>query len=162
MAAALVVNRVRGKMEATHSEPVWREKANFIIAAAVDPSDTEVTTEQLWVRKIADKQFEVCCIPFFVYNLALGDRVETTDDLLVDRVAESSGRFVFRVFFPHADSPKDATTTALTSLDALLEWSSPSLLAVDASNEAHARTIADFLQKEEDQGHLMYETGRTI
>lgn len=148
-------------MEATHSEPVWRDKANFIIAATVGPSTIKVTTEQLWVRKIAEKRFEVCCIPFFVYNLALGDKVEATDDLLVDRVAEPSGRFVFRVFFPHPGSPRDATVSALTGLDALLEWSSPSLLAVDAIDESHARIIAGFLQQEEDQGHVMYETGRS-
>jgi len=148
-------------MEATHTEPVWRDRANFIIAATVDSSDTEVTTEQLWVRKIADKQFEVCCIPFFVYDLALGDKVETTEELLVDRVVEPSGRFVFRVFFPRPDSPKDETTAALLKLDALLEWSSANLLAVDASNETHARNVANFLQEAENRGHLIYETGRS-
>ncbi|MFE4542364.1 hypothetical protein [Arthrobacter sp. NPDC056727] len=55
-----------GNMEATHSEPVWRDKANFIIAATVGSSATEVTTEQLWVRKIDGMQYEICCIPFFV------------------------------------------------------------------------------------------------
>jgi hypothetical protein len=148
-------------MEATHSEPVWRDRADFIIAVTVGPSDTGVTTEQLWARKITGNQFELCCIPFFVYDLALGDIVEIKGDLLVDRVAESSGRFVFRVFFPHPDSPRDATLSALTRLGALTEWSSTSLLAVDASSETRAKTIAGFLQQAEEQGHLMYETGRT-
>lgn len=149
-------------MEATHSEPVWRDRADFIIAATVRPSDGQVTTEQLWVRRVAGKRFELCCIPFVVYNLALGDIVETTDDLVVDRVAEPSGHFVFRVFFPHSDSPRGATFSALTALDALTEWSSPSLLAVDASNETRAKAIANFLQQAEDHGHLMYETGRQL
>jgi hypothetical protein len=147
-------------MEAIHSEPAWRDRADFIIAAPVGPSATGVTTEQLWARKITGNQFELCCIPFFVYDLALGDIVETTGDLLVDRVAEPSGRFVFRVFFPHSDSPREATLAALSALDALTEWSSPSLLAVDASKETRAKTIAGFLQQSEDQGHLLYETGQ--
>jgi hypothetical protein len=49
----------------------------------------------------------------------------------------------------------------LESLGALLEWSSPSLLAVDARDRAHAQVVADFLQEREGLGHLMFETGKT-
>jgi hypothetical protein len=33
--------------------------------------------EQLWARQVGDRRFEICCIPFFVYDMALGDVVET-------------------------------------------------------------------------------------
>ncbi|MFE4542365.1 DUF4265 domain-containing protein [Arthrobacter sp. NPDC056727] len=98
---------------------------------------------------------------FSFYDLALGDKVEAAADLLVDRVTEPSGRFVFRVFFPQPHSPRETTVSALTALGALVEWSSPSLLAIDATDESHARVVASFLQQAEDNGHLMYETGRS-
>src|SRR5947209_2116831 len=63
--------------EAVHSEPVWRDRSNFIIAAEVlGGGDTR--TEQLWARQVDEHRFEVCCIPFFVYDVALGDVVVTS------------------------------------------------------------------------------------
>lgn len=85
--------------EAVHRDPVWRERSNFIIATEVDPADTNVTTEQLWARKVDDCHFELCCIPFFAYDLALGDVVEVDADYMVRRVSTASGRYVFRVYF---------------------------------------------------------------
>src|SRR2546430_10103541 len=44
--------------------------------------------------------FEICCNPFFVYNLAQGDIVTTSSTRgrrhMVDGVADPSGRYVFR------------------------------------------------------------------
>lgn len=148
-------------MEATHSDPVWRDRADFIIATPIDPAATAVVSEQLWARRIGERQFEICCIPFFAYNLALGDVVETTTEFLAERVIEESGRYVFRVFFGETTFPREATTSTLASLGALMEWSSPNLLAVDAPNEALAKSIGDFLQKQEDRSILLYETGRS-
>ena len=52
---------------ALHMNPVWRDKANFIIDAELGEGQGKY--EQLWVRKIEnqEKQFEVCCIPAFLY-----------------------------------------------------------------------------------------------
>ncbi|MFE4541294.1 DUF4265 domain-containing protein [Arthrobacter sp. NPDC056727] len=147
-------------MEATHRDPVWRSRADFIIATPIDPATTAVATEQLWARRVGERQFEICCIPFFAYNLALGDIVETTPEFMAERVIEQSGRYVFRVFLAEA-TPKETTTSALASLGALMEWSSPNLLAVDAHNEPLAKCIADYLQEQEDRSILAYETGRS-
>ena len=43
-----------------------------IIAASIDPGSTGITTEQLWARRLDEERFEVCCIPFFAYDVALG------------------------------------------------------------------------------------------
>lgn len=72
--------------EAVHREPMWRERSNFIIATAIDSANTDISTEQLWARKVDDRHFELCCIPFFAYDLALGDVVETDSDFLVQGV----------------------------------------------------------------------------
>jgi hypothetical protein len=44
---------------------------------------------------------------------------------------------------------------------ALLEWSSATLLALDAADEAHAEAIAGYLSEQERAGRLMFETGRS-
>lgn len=145
--------------EAVHQEPVWRERSNFIIAAELAESD--VKTEQLWARQLDEHRFEICCIPFFVYDLALGDVVETDDTYLVRSVVKPSGRFVFRVWFGESFHPRDEIAERLEALGAVLEWSSPNLLAVDAADEELAKVISGWLLEQEQQGHLVYETGKT-
>jgi hypothetical protein len=144
----------------THSEPVWRERANFIINAEL-PEPGRL--EQLWTRQLSDDTFEVCCIPFFVYDVALGDVVQTSPrggrKYVLSRVVKPSGRYVFRVHFKRRDVG-GTVADELTELGALLEWSSPSLLAVDATDLAHAQAVADYLQRAEDEQRLMYETGK--
>lgn len=146
--------------EAVHRDPVWRDRADFIIATRIDPGDTDVSTEQLWARRIGDGRHELCCIPFFAYDLALGDVVEVDADHLVTRVVEPSGRYVFRVHFSRPDQPTDEVIAELTGMGALVEWSSPSLVAVDARDQEHAQQVADVLQAREDRDELVYETGR--
>ncbi len=147
--------------EATHSQPVWRERSNFIIATSIDSGNTDVQTEQLWARKIDERHFELCCIPFFAYDLALGDVVETDDGYMARRVSTPSGRYVFRVWFGESFHPRDEVAAELESLGALVEWSSRNLVAVDARDATHAKELADYLQAQEDAGRLMYETGKT-
>lgn len=147
--------------EATHSDPVWRERSNFVIATAIDSANTDFTTEQLWARRVDDSHFELCCIPFFAYDLALGDVVETDSQYMVSHVSTGSGRYVFRVYFGDSAYPRDEISQGLTARGALLELSSTNLLAVDARDQVHAQTLAAFLQEQEDLGHLIYETGKT-
>ena len=147
--------------EAVHSEPVWRERSDFIIATRVDPGDTDIETEQLWVRKIGDSRFEICCIPFFAYDLALGDVVETDASYMFTRVVEPSGRYTFRVWFGNSSHPREEVADELEGLGALLEWSSRNLLAVDAIDADHAQVVADCLAEHERGGRLEYETGRS-
>lgn len=146
--------------EAVHQEPVWRGRSNFILAAEVSGS-SKIATEQLWGRQVDEFRFEICCIPFFVSNLALGDVVETDSNYLVRRVVQPSGRYVFRIWFGESFQPRDEVVRDLVGLGALTEWSSPNLLGVDASDEDHAQVIADFLDEREKAGQLIYETGRT-
>ena len=145
--------------EAVHLDPVWRERSDFVIAAEI-ASGGEARTEQLWARRINGYRFEICCIPFFVYDVALGDVVETDGDYIVRRVVVPSGRFVFRVWFGDSRVPADEIVAELQALGSLVESSSRNLLAVDAVDEAHARSVADLLHDREQQNRLAYETGR--
>lgn len=151
--------------EATHRDPVWRHRSDFIIAADISSYSPSATFEQLWAKKVADDTFEICCIPFFIYDLALGDVVKTAPTkgrrYIVEKVVRPSGRSVFRVWFGDSFQPREEIASELAGLGALLEWSSLNLLAVDAADDVMAGAVADFLQTREDAGHLMYETGRT-
>ena len=148
-----------------HQDPVWREHANFIVNAELPEKDRPNRFEQLWAKQVADARFEVCCIPFFVFDLALGDVVATSPregrKYVVDKVVEPSGRYVFRVWFGESFQPRDEIASELKVLGSLIEWSSRNLLAVDAVDGEHAQLVADFLMEREKAGHLVYETGRS-
>lgn len=149
--------------EAVHQGPVWRDRANFIIAVELIGSD--LMTEQLWAKQLSDDTFEICCIPFFVYDVALGDVVQTAPAggrrYMVQRVVRPSGRFVFRVWFGDSFQPRREIAEQLEALGAVLEWSSPNLLAVDVADEDLAKVISGWLLEREQQGQLVYETGKT-
>jgi hypothetical protein len=44
--------------EAVHRDPVWRDRADFIIATRIDPGETGVGTEQLWARRVGELVYE--------------------------------------------------------------------------------------------------------
>lgn len=95
----------------THEYPVWREKADFIIGVEFDADDAAPSKrrEQLWSRRLAGDRFEVCCIPFFAYDINLGDEVETWSHgerrYEVRRVVKDSGRYTFRIWFGASRDP---------------------------------------------------------
>jgi hypothetical protein len=76
-------------------------------------------------------------------------------------VVSSSGRFVFRVWFPEPDSRREDVERTVRSMGGLTEWLNTKLLAVDAQSLALAQPVADYLAGEVESGYLMYETGRT-
>jgi Domain of unknown function (DUF4265) len=164
VAAAVVAIAVSGR-EAQHLEPVWRDRSDFIIAADVSAYSDLVDREQLWARQVSKDRFELCCIPFFLYDVALGDLVETAPAggrrYMVSRVVEPSGRFVFRVWFGESFHPRQEIADELVAMGALVEWSSVNMFAVDAADADHALQVADVLFAHEQAGRLVYETGRS-
>lgn len=151
-----------GDYEARHNEPAWRSRANFVIVADIATSPESREWEQLWARKLSDRRFEICCIPFFAYDLALGDEVETDEDHILRRVVRRSGHFTFRVWFGDSTDPGDRARVAEIIRDRGCEheWSSENLLAIDATPD-EAQAVADSLAALEQHGGLILETGRT-
>ena len=149
-----------------HETPVWRERANFIIAARIDPAPTAAQWrwEQLWAQQVDENRFIICCIPFFVYDLALGDEVETISSeekqYLVQRLTNPSGHYTFRAWF-YDPQARDEVPHELARLGCLMEWrwDAGNLLAVDAASNSQAQAVADLLLCREQLGHLVYETG---
>lgn len=67
---------------------------------------------------------------------------------------------MFRIHFASPDQPRDDVMERVSEMGALSEWSSASLVALDARDEPHAQQLADYLQQQEDEGHLVFETGK--
>lgn len=117
---------------ALHREPVWRDRSNFIINAKLPE---EGHYEQLWTSQVEANRFRLCCIPFFLYDVALGDLVDTSAhegrEYVLRNVVESSGRYVFRAFFKRQQYRfRDETVAGAEALGAVYEWSSPGLVAL--------------------------------
>ncbi len=93
----------------THDFPVWRKKANFILALNLEESDVPKNWkwEQIWAMQVENNIFEVCCIPFFAYGVALGDLVTTHTlngkQYVVNKVVERKGHSTFRIWFQNMD-----------------------------------------------------------
>lgn len=145
--------------ESTHERPVWREQANFVIGANLEEKGR---TEQLWARQVGDLEFEICCIPFFLYDLSLGDVVETDESYTFVRVVRDGERAVFRVWFGESLYSKDEIEQGVRELGGLVEWSSENLMAVDAAEGETAARVFDYLQGHHDQRHLQVEIGKWI
>lgn len=150
-----------GEHVAVHSDPIWRDRSNFVFAAHQGTKDGKNEWEQLWGQEVAPQRCIVCCIPFFVRDVALGDEVEIDANFVLQRVVRPSGQVTFRVWF----GGQEATTRQdlvqdIEAMKPLMEWSSENLLALSVP-EAEAQRMADYLQLRENEGLLQYETGRS-
>ncbi len=146
----------------THEHPVWRDRSDFIVVVAL-PEHRHL--EQLWVRRIGEDTFEVCCIPLFAADLSLGDvvRTERRDDrdFVVAEVVQPSGRGTFRVWLGKSNEDIRSVAEQLSALGILSEPGSEHLLGLDVPDAASARNLAELLQAGETAGRWIYETGKS-
>ena len=82
-----------------HEDPARRPDRAYMAMADLAPFGSPDTCEQLWLKPLDGGEYEVCCIPFRAYGIALGDRVGLSARDFVDRVVHHSGRRVLRVLF---------------------------------------------------------------
>lgn len=151
-----------GEYEAVHQLPVWRDRADFVFAAHIGTKDGKNEWEQLWGKKTAPQRFILCCIPFFIYDIALGDEVETDEDFVLRRVLQHSGQVTFRVWFGSQDAiTRQELVREIEAMKPSMEWSSENLLALSTFGEIEAQKLADYLRSCEEKGLLQYESGRT-
>lgn len=146
---------------ATHPDPAWRQRSNFLIRANIETPETDLVAEQLWTRQLGTNEFELCCIPFFIYDIALGDVVRADAEHNLTHLIRRSGRYAYRVFLRDPEATMTSLRETLDSLGALVEHYSASLIAVDAGDLAHAEAVVDLLQSLEDAGSIVYEAART-
>ncbi|MBI3969410.1 MAG: DUF4265 domain-containing protein [Chloroflexi bacterium] len=150
---------------AGHHEPVWRDKADALILAKLNQLGDDLPRwEQLWARQVGPNRYEICCVPSFVYDLALGDEVAIVVDeelrLILHHVVRPSGHYTFRVLLldDAASVELPRLEAELTALGGVVERYGGPTLGVDAS-PAVVQEVADFLWHAEQSGTFRYETG---
>ena len=92
--------------------------------------------EQLWTTRVGENRFELCCIPFFAYDLALGDvvRADAATGYVVQAVEQRSGNGVVRVAVKRledVDVVHVQLHDLLGRLEYLSEWFAPCYVAVN-------------------------------
>jgi hypothetical protein len=149
----------------THPDPAWRERGDITVTVlldfSADPSNHYL--EELWCRKIAEDRMELCCIPFFAYNVSLGDVmiVEPAAEGRYDirGVDQRSGRFTFRVWSP--DSTAADLRKLLQEVRAIGCLTEPHPIrcgfAVDAESIEKRNTVEEILKRNQSPGHIQYE-----
>lgn len=149
-----------------HPQAVWGARADVQIDLVIP--EVGDSLERLVVRSVGTDVYEVCCLPFALYDLSLGDVVEV-DGLTrrtpgtIRRVVHSSGRFLFRVVLldgGDGDRMRSLDST-FASMGCLTEVWSPMMIAVDAEDEPKADwvvAVLDQLVSGRTLGDLTYET----
>lgn len=161
------VNQQQHAASIVHLDPVWRDRADFIIGADISESQDGSEWEQLWARQVDEARFEICCIPFLLYDVSLGDIVEVGPhagrNYMVRAVTNASGRFTFRVWFGNARNggDRERIVAELSTIASEVEWSSLNLLAVDAADVEVAHRVSEFLVGYQESGDLLFENGWT-
>lgn len=123
--------------------------------------------EGLLARRISEDRARLAAIPFWVYNLDLGDEValETAPNgapVITDVVADG-GNYTYRVRFEGAgedDTRWRELAQALAPLGCWFDVRQPGFLAVSAPGP-DADAVLSYLDAREARGELLYETGHT-
>jgi hypothetical protein len=143
-----------------------QEGCTVWVGAALDSSQA-VTWEGLLARRLTGDRARICAVPFWVYDLNLGDEVALMDSAegvaVVTGVVVDGGNYTFRVRFEHAvddDARWRELMVELEPFDCWFDVRSPGFLAVSAPH-AHAQAVADYLDDRERRGDLLFETGRS-
>jgi hypothetical protein len=145
---------------AVHEDPIWRNSADCILKFYLGEENGVHEWEQLWAKKTSSNSFILCCIPFFAFNISLGDEVEANDEFIINKLSKRSDQITFRVWLTDCDlDMRETFMNAIRDLKPLQEWSSKNLLALSIHN-SDAQYLADCLQSLEEKGILNYETGR--
>ena len=147
---------------ATHSEPVWRDKAAFILRAELTSHGLDGGFEQLWARREDDTRFELCCIPFFPYGMALGDRLSWDDSTHRVEVTGSAGHGTIRIALSHqveVDRLHSQLHGDLVEAGFLVEFNSPGYGAIDLASDEQFDLAPGLLAPNVKQNILSWEWG---
>jgi hypothetical protein len=143
-----------------------REDCTVWVGVEADSSQS-VKWEGLLARRLGADRARICAVPFWVYDLNLGDEVTLMDSAegapVVTGVVLDGGNYTFRVRFEHAaddDVRWRGLMVELEPFDCWFDVRSPGFLAVSAP-PAHAQAVADHLDDRERRGDLLFETGRS-
>jgi hypothetical protein len=119
--------------------------------------------EQMWLKQLDERRYEVSCIPFRVYGLALGDHVELEEGQFISQVVQGSGRRVLRVFFTDprpsvtGDDLRQDLVRAVELAGLLSEWSGDRHVAIDMPSSSDMRGVYASVTREIEAGSAVWE-----
>jgi hypothetical protein len=123
----------------THDPNAWSAAADSVVEAQ-SPFDPTVF-ELLPCRRVADDRFEVCCIPFHLSDVALGDEIVAERNaegrLTLREVSARRGRRVMSVWVRSPDFDARELARRLTDLGAEVEVGADRMLVMDVGSIDH-------------------------
>lgn len=144
-----------------HESPVRRGDSNYIARVDLAPFGLEGEVEQLWLRKLEDGSFEVCCIPFRVYGIALGDIVFlSVGGTTIVGLVRRSGRRVLRVLLmstPDISSLTGEINVEVSRLGLMSEWSGDRHVAIDVPIGADVNILLGLFERSEAASRAFWE-----
>lgn len=142
------------------------EDCTVWVGAEADSAGS-VKWEGLLARRLSSGRARICAVPFWVYDINLGDEVALLKSaeaaLVVAGVVVDGGNYTFRVRFEdvtHDDVRWRELIVELEPFGCWVDVRSPGLLAMSAP-PTHAQAVADYLDVRERRGDLLFETGRS-
>lgn len=141
---------------ATHVHPAWKGKADYIFRCRIESKNDRDEWEQMWGKVIVEHTYMVCCIPFFIYGLSLGDVVKVNEDGDFE-ILEKSSQNTIRIWIDNAEiaTKSDIISKVLNFCDNA-EMHSDILFAFSVCNERYAAMIS-LLNEEAMQSGIIYE-----
>jgi len=144
-----------------HPFPAWGDVADGIAYVPAESDGLPARFfEELPTRRLGEN-YQICAVPLFARNLALGDVVAASPDdegrLIVTGVVQNSGRFDYRVWFGNVPEVERRemnrhVVERLTEIGCLIEHYSSNFIGVDAPDEVVAREVVGFLLEHRPSG----------
>jgi hypothetical protein len=129
--------------------------------------DGPVGCEGLLARRTGPTSARICAVPLWIYDVHLGDEVETIDSAEGTPVAtglrHDAGQHTFRVRFEDAGADDPRWQGLQRDLEPTACWFdvlSPAFMAVSAPPQ-HASEVDAYLTRRTDAGDLDFERGRS-
>ena len=146
-----------------HMSPVWWDRANWTFKAFVENEDGENQWEELHGQiTMTERRLILCCIPFFTYDLALGDEVEVNEQMELVRVVTRSKLTTFRIWFGgQSEETIEQVVGELEPMKVIMEWSSKYLLALAVHTGVDEQNLIGYLKAGKYYGRFDYEPGYT-
>jgi hypothetical protein len=150
-----------------HPLPRHAEAADGYVLAEVPYEDGPSSWELLYARRVDEGVFEICCIPGFARNVALGDHVATRPGPqwpIAESIVHNSGHYAYRVWLGELSEERvrEVASRILSELIGDIgcdyEQITNHLLAIDAEGHRIASNAVAWLDKEEAAGNLTWES----
>ena len=126
------------------------------------------TVESIWVRKIRGRRYEVCTIPYFAYNMSLGDIVQCGPDedgigLFVEQVLKKSGNRTVRVGFEVAEGGRHPEAKKfrrfLQRHGIEYDYDDAGLISINVPSDEVYEKIQKRLKKMPENAQMIWEDG---